>query len=145
MKQIVFVTGYGTDGSFALNHGPWTTGRIPVRSDNQELQTALEEIPPLMHNVLVTGKESHKKLGPKSWSVQIPDELGPLWLMPRGESSMGLFGWASSGLILLDGDHKYDEMVSSADCDENGYCLDCGSATVHKPACVTQRADRAEL
>lgn len=32
--------------------------------------------------------------------------------------------------------HKYDEMVSSGDCDQNGYCLDCGSATVHKTTCI---------
>jgi hypothetical protein len=31
------------------------------------------------------------------------------------------------------GDAKY---LKPDDCDEAGYCLDCGTASVHKPDCV---------
>lgn len=34
------------------------------------------------------------------------------------------------------GDLSKQQMVTAEDADENGYCLDCGTATVHKAECV---------
>lgn len=102
MKYRVLVTGDGTSGAFELSHRDWRSGPIGVAFTDDELQQRLDEIPALHGLVSVTSEDSEKLAGPKSWDVEIPDELGPLRLDSKTASAR-LTGMCSPFVHILEG------------------------------------------
>lgn len=101
MKQTIQIYGHETSGSFTLNHGENTTGKIGVAYTARKVLEKLEELPGLRGNVVVTSDDDGKIVGPKAWTVEFPDELGPLFVGGRLGNSSGLTGWASPQVGLL--------------------------------------------